>query len=221
MAVPKLRHGSSLTALAVLQASAPDCSLYYQLTRLRVSVSPWPVGVEERYYLSALPTAGPELWGDDMTTDSDEDSYWELVEPYWEAVDIYGDPDEFLATYSLVPRPNALLLAAHWCQSEVCNGGFHQFFTNSTGVLAPEALEGFETIGRSDLAKLLREAMAYFGPSFPRDQESRCVALEKLQGDRREDWDPFFGNDNAFYECLARETFETAADRYARKTKGE
>ncbi|WP_369973953.1 DUF4375 domain-containing protein [Polaromonas sp. SP1] len=34
--------------------------------------------------------------------------------------------------------PSRHLFAVHWCQSEICNGGFMQFFANSTGVLAPE-----------------------------------------------------------------------------------
>lgn len=110
-----------------------------------------------------------------------------------------------------------MLLAAHWCQSEVRNGGFHQFFTNPTGVLAPETLLGFEAIQRADLAALLRASMSYFGADYPRDQESRCTALENELGDRREEWDPFYKNDDAFYECLARESFEVAADRFARE----
>lgn len=100
-------------------------------------------------------------------------SYWDVVEPYWEAVDIYADPEEFLRTLAPVPSANALLLAAHWCQSEIRNGGFHQFFTNPTGVLAPEALDGFAAIGRPDLASLLREAMSYFGAPYPRERVVR------------------------------------------------
>ncbi|WP_164468170.1 DMP19 family protein [Caulobacter vibrioides] len=48
----------------------------------------------------------------------------------------------FLAGFSAVPTPSKHLLATHWLQSEVHNGGFSQFFSNSTGVLAPEAVAG-------------------------------------------------------------------------------
>ena len=43
-------------------------------------------------------------------------------------------------------------MAAHWCQSEVRNGGFHQFFTNHTGDLDnfitgnPDNVKGFEDL---------------------------------------------------------------------------
>ncbi|MCW8133282.1 MAG: DUF4375 domain-containing protein [Planctomycetota bacterium] len=106
-------------------------------------------------------------------------------------------------------------MAAHWCQSEVGNGGFHQFFTNPTGVLAPEALEGFESIQRPDLARLLRSAMLYFGEPFPRDQEVRIAALERRKGKARKEWDPFYDLDDEFYDGLNRETFESSADRMA------
>ncbi|WP_075091299.1 DUF4375 domain-containing protein [Planctomyces sp. SH-PL14] len=39
---------------------------------------------------------------------------------------------------SLSPEESHLALVS-WCDTEVCNGGFHQFFLNSTGMVAPEA----------------------------------------------------------------------------------
>jgi hypothetical protein len=63
--------------------------------------------------------------------------YWDVVEPYWNQIDIQ-DPDIFQHTFQSAPKISGLMFAAHFCQSEVCNGGFHQFFWNSTGVLAPE-----------------------------------------------------------------------------------
>jgi hypothetical protein len=50
------------------------------------------------------------------------------------------------------------LYAAHWCISNVDNGGLLQFFWNSTGILAPEAREGFTIAGLKDLARVLEEA---------------------------------------------------------------
>jgi hypothetical protein len=67
------------------------------------------------------------------------EAYWALVEPYWDGVDIYEGPGRFLDDFKAVPARSAHLLAAHWCQSEVINGGFDQFFYNSTGVLAPDS----------------------------------------------------------------------------------
>jgi hypothetical protein len=69
-------------------------------------------------------------------------SYWDLVEPVWDEINIYDGPDVFLETFQKVPLKIGYLYAVHFCQSEVCNGGFGQFFFNSTGVLAPEAVRG-------------------------------------------------------------------------------
>jgi len=146
--------------------------------------------------------------------------YWTVVEPFWEAVDIYAEPDQFLATFGTVPHHAGLLLAAHWCQSEVRNGGFHQFFTNPTGVLAPEALEGFTAVGRPDLAALLRSAMSFFGPDYPRDRSVRSEALSDRPETSRKDWDPFYSTDDQFYACLRQQTFEESADTYATSVAG-
>jgi hypothetical protein len=66
------------------------------------------------------------------------DLYWTMIEPHWKRVTIYEGGDPFLREYARTPETARNLLSAHWCQSEVCNGGLHQFFFNPTGVLAPE-----------------------------------------------------------------------------------
>ncbi len=121
---------------------------------------------------------------------------------------------------SFAVRPEAgLLFAAQWCQSEVRNGGLHQFFSNSTGVLAPEALAGFSAIGLAEWAIILEEAMAYFGNSYPREQADRLRLLTGRPGSRREQWDPFCTLDERFYAWLHGEEdrWQRAADAYAER----
>ncbi len=103
--------------------------------------------------------------------------YWDAVEPFMEVPNIYDGPDTFLSTFAKVPRPIGLVYAAHFCLSEVHNGGFLQFFKNSTGVLAPEALEGFRLIGMPELASVMKTAMDVLGPEYPRDREARWGAI--------------------------------------------
>src|SRR4051794_27697626 len=95
-------------------------------------------------------------------------SYWRLVGPIWHSVSIYDGPETFLRQYRRLPREVGHLFAAHWCMSEVCNGGFHQFFGNSTGVLAPEAVEGIRAMGLTVWADILAAAMQLFGTPYPR-----------------------------------------------------
>lgn len=96
--------------------------------------------------------------------------YWALIEKVFDDVSIYDGPREFQRQFLPLPQKVRHLLAAHWCQSEVCNGGFDQFFLNSTGVLAPEAAEGFRAMGLERAAVLLERAMAKFGERYPRNR---------------------------------------------------
>jgi hypothetical protein len=144
------------------------------------------------------------------------DGYWSLVEPVWRSISIYAGPEDFLRQFRAVRPEVGHLFAAHWCQSEVRNGGLHQFFSNPTGVLAPEALEGFSAIGLAEWAGILAEAVRFFGSPYPREQAARQELLVRHRG-RRQEWDPFYQLDERFYAWLHAEPdrWERAADRYA------
>ena len=137
--------------------------------------------------------------------------YSRLIDSVGDAINIYDGPEVFLATFSQVPHEAGLLYSASFCQSEVCNGGFHQFFWNSTGVLAPEAVEGFCAIGQLEIAALIREAMAILCSPYLRERTSRQAALELLADSR------FDAIDKRFYALIDEEAggFLDAANRYA------
>ena len=151
------------------------------------------------------------------------EAYWQVVDPYWEHVDIYNGAVDFRRTFAQVPEAEGDLLALHWCQSEVCNGGFHQFFRNSTGVLAPEAAKGFRAIDMPVVAEIVERAMAMFGVPYPREWEERRQSLSKLAGKTgdegdRDTWDPFKVLDDGFYDAIAEDVLCDAADAYAART---
>ena len=134
------------------------------------------------------------------------EKYWSTLDPIWDAINI-DTPDLFAQTFGAVPRSAGLLYAAHFCQSEVCNGGFTQFFWNSTGVLAPEAVDGFIAIGQAKVANVVggepkKEVQAGL-PSY------QNIAL-------------FTPLEDEFYSLLASEAggFENAADAYAAGISG-
>jgi Domain of unknown function (DUF4375) len=131
-------------------------------------------------------------------------AYAAVLEPYWKKIDIYSGPDQFLATHGAAPLLQRRLFAAHLCEAEVANGGLFQFFTNATGVLAPEALEAYQHLRLADLAEVLLEAMAVFGPSYPRRQEERQARLIRIPGKPRQEWDPFVALDERFYSAAGR-----------------
>jgi hypothetical protein len=104
-----------------------------------------------------------------------EEGYWSLVEPVWLALNRSWDDgcEEFVRLFKAVRPEIGHLYAGHWCQSEICNGGFYQFFHNTTGLLAPEALEGYRAIGLAELAESLATAMKFFGSPYPRERADR------------------------------------------------
>lgn len=118
-----------------------------------------------------------------------------------------------------------MLYVAHFCRSEVCNGGFTQFFSNSTGVLAPEAVEGFVAIGQPGLASAVQRAMDMPGSPYQRDRRARWTQLgqsETENGPSAPVWEyrdlPVFRSLEDEFSSL-RETegggFGNAADRFA------
>lgn len=141
-----------------------------------------------------------------------QDDWWSLIKADCDRVSIYDGPDRFLADTKDMPDWRVHLLAVHWCDAEVCNGGFHQFFLNDTGVLAPEALSGYEAIGRPDLADLLRQAMFRLRGDYPRDRTVRHRALEgglfrKVPG--------FNDLDDRYYELIGASDLSDALNAYA------
>jgi Domain of unknown function (DUF4375) len=133
-----------------------------------------------------------------------------MVEPVWDSVNISDGPAAFRDTFDSAPRISALLFAAHFCQSEICNGGFRQFFWNSTGVLAPEAVEGFREIGQSKVAMLIQSAMQLVGNPYPRDRQERQECLSRVAKDALD------ALDEKFFLLIDSEAggFENAADQY-------
>jgi Domain of unknown function (DUF4375) len=140
--------------------------------------------------------------------------YWTLVGPVWLPLNRSWDdgPDEFVRLFRSIRPEIGHLYAGHWCQSEVCNGGLHQFFSNTTGLLAPEAVDGFRAIGASVWADILAEAMEMFGSPYPRVREVRERFLPIHQPRPHEEWDPLSRFDDRFYDW---DDWERVANVYA------
>jgi hypothetical protein len=158
-------------------------------------------------------------------------AYWSLIEPFCEPLDLSWDdgPEEFIRLFRSFPPEVGHLYAGEWCQSEIFNGGLLQFFFNSTGILAPEAVEGFKAVGLTAWANALSEAISFFGQPYPREREVRLQQLPKAFQVSREEFDPFAELDEQFDECIGEELpgfddptrWELAADRYAMKFGAE
>jgi hypothetical protein len=136
--------------------------------------------------------------------------YWNHVKQAYEDVSIYDGADVFVQAFQRLPQHVGDLLAIHWTLSEVANGGFLQFFLNPTGVLAPEAASGFEHIGLAEVGGLVRQAMAYFGQTYPRESRERERILAQRHGYAPDDenWEPF---DHQPFEDIENRLYELGA----------
>lgn len=77
---------------------------------------------------------------DDATID--KSTPFEIVEPAWNAANIYDSVDEYDRSLASFSKEQRLLVAVSWYIAEVNNGGHAQFYGNSTGIVWPDALEG-------------------------------------------------------------------------------
>lgn len=83
-------------------------------------------------------------------------------------------------------------------EGEINNGGFDQFFFNSSGDLAHETLLALHRIQAPETATILHEAMEAFPASpIPKDTGARRLLMEDLPSTISEEWDEL---DERFYE---------------------
>jgi hypothetical protein len=106
--------------------------------------------------------------------------YLDVLEPYWNRVDIHDSAEVFKSGFYSLPEPMQHLYAAHWAVYEIKNGALTQFYFNSTGVLAPEAVIALKALGLIISAEALENSMAEFGAPYPRDYELRAELVGNI-----------------------------------------
>jgi len=147
---------------------------------------------------------------------SKDEAFWKAIAEVGAVVSIYDGPVQFQREFIAVPPKSGHLFASHWCQTEVCNGGFRQFYANSTGVLAPEAVEAFKKLGMPGTASVVAEANSWFGHAYPRQRQTRELALKTYATLNPESSGPFQELEERFFRLLASESggFERAAKAF-------
>lgn len=103
---------------------------------------------------------------------------WVVLERLWDAASIYDGRAKLVETLKLASPGQVALYAVWWTQSEVRNGGMRQYFHNDTGVLAPEAIEGFRRIGEVEVSEALRRAVEAFPGGYSPDTRERQARLQ-------------------------------------------
>jgi hypothetical protein len=106
-----------------------------------------------------------------------------VIEPLWWTVSIYESKEKYEKDLEPFSRQQRAVFAMMWYMAEVFNGGHYQFYSNSTGIVWEDAMEGFELIGLMEGKEIIEESVNRFGnkPSF--DREEREKALDQLNDD--------------------------------------
>ena len=139
-----------------------------------------------------------------------ENNSFAVIEPVWDDVNIYEGLSKYKEDLSRYSEPQRLLHACHWYIVEVNNGGHHQFYSNSTGIVWAEALHGFRAAGLQEVAEVLEESVTRMGgaPSFNREERQRTLGT----------LNPNFEDlDGRFYKVAGQLSLENALTDYMRK----
>lgn len=104
----------------------------------------------------------------------------------------YGDD------YSKLTAPQKVFYLNQNLEREINNGGFNQYFCNSTGDNAQETVLSLKAIGAGKTAEILQKAIDQFpDKKVPKDRDERNEIVEQIEEDVNEVWDEV---DQEFYK---------------------
>lgn len=113
---------------------------------------------------------------------------WDICDPMFNMIDCYKGYDKYLKTSERFSLEQRYLCAIHWYFGEVINGGHHQFFYNSTGIVWEDVLNGFKHFGMPKFAANFMKVIDYCGGSISLDREERWNMLESLENKNEEEF---------------------------------
>lgn len=121
------------------------------------------------------------------------------------------------ASLQTLSRPEQVIACLTEVEMEVNNGGFDQYYWNSPGDHAREAVAALRELGAEHTAGLVAQANEMFGPQGPDpDREKRWAEMDGLPEDARTRWSEL---DGAFYEY--KDNLSGLAARYIREHRSD
>ncbi len=132
-----------------------------------------------------------------------------VMHPVWWRANIYDGPVAYELSLEQFSRAQRLVFAVLWYTREVNNGGHRQFYSNSTGIVWKDALEGFEELGVSHAANILRISAERMGGSPSLDRQER---QEKMESQEPE----FQDLDEAFWDLQKTVNLDEVVIKYIR-----
>jgi len=145
-------------------------------------------------------SSGPEYKETQMRIGHEEimsgDPY-SIIDPLWWEVRIYDGEKKYNEDLSRFTLPQRYVFAIQCYMAEVNNGGHWQFYYNSTGLVYPDVLRGFQEIGHQQAYDILNETIALAGGEFSLDRSRRVRQLDRLSDSQN---DAMEALDMAFFE---------------------
>jgi len=138
---------------------------------------------------------------------------WELLSNI-AAILMYKEEDQGLESLTVTERH---LAAIHAMTAQVNNGGWKQFFSNSSGALAYDLVPALEAVGSSEFKAIATEAVGIFGQIPSLDEDARYDQVERVtEDDELQPWDSC---DDRVFACT--EQVEALALDYAIRSVGD
>jgi hypothetical protein len=111
--------------------------------------------------------------------------------------------------------PQKIFYCIQNCEREINNGGFKQFYYNSSGDFAHETYYSLRIVGALKTAEILRTANDQFpGRAVPKDRSERQKILDQMDDSLNEVWKDL---DQRFLSC--EEDLNTVNLEFIRKNK--
>jgi hypothetical protein len=107
----------------------------------------------------------------------------EIIHPVWWLATIYDGPGMYEESLKPFSRPQRLVKALLVYVNEVDNGGHEQFFSNSSGIVWRDAMDGFHAIGLPRGAQILEIAARRLSGDPSLDRGERQEQLEQYHPD--------------------------------------
>lgn len=113
---------------------------------------------------------------------------WDIIDPMWNIINIYDSYEDYIKSAENFTLEQRYLFAITWYFAEVNNGGHHQFFFNSTGIVWKDTLKGFKYFGMNEYANNFQRVIDYLGGTISFDRNERQEMLDKFHEESEEEF---------------------------------
>ena len=149
--------------------------------------------------------------------EASDDLGWAVIERIFNELATPYEPDP---RYFALTEGQRALYALWWTEAEIANGGFHQFFSNSTGFFAADVPAAARLIGADRLAAISERANEVLTGSplvdVPRERDARSELLEAVDDDAIDELDePWYDAADGLHDLIERYIGDHPEDFFA------